>query len=427
MILLYKVLSSFLYPFLVLMIYLRRFLGKEDLSRFKEKIFSSSFNIIDKQNSKLLWFHAASIGEFRSIIPIIKHLNIQNKNFKYLITTTTVSSGNLAKQEFNNVDNVFHRYLPLDVPFLIEKFLCSWKPNRIFLIDSEIWPNLILKAKSHNIPIALINARLTAKSYNRWMRFPSIAKEIFGIFKLCICSSLETKKFLERLKVQNNFFLGNLKFIGNIDEKKIKNINENIFLTKKFWFAASTHKEEEIFCLKTHLLLKQKFKNIITIIAPRHVDRTNQIRILAENMGLNAQILNRNDMIIKNKQIIIINYFGALNEFFKYAKSVFIGKSMIKRLKKVGGQNPIEAAKLDCKIYHGPYVYNFEDIYKILNKNNISLTVNDHIELSKNLILDLEKNYKQHNKSSDLIKSYGQKTLNDTMKLLNNFIFNDAN
>ena len=179
--------------------------------------------------------------------------------------------------------------------------------------------------------------------------------------------------------------------------------------------------------MKTHLLLKQKFKNIITIIAPRHVDRTNQIRILAENMGLNAQILNRNDIIIKNKQIIIINYFGALNEFFKYAKSVFIGKSMIKRLEKVGGQNPIEAAKLDCKIYHGPYVYNFEDIYKILNKNNISLMVNNHIELSKNLILDLEKNYKQHNKSSDLIKSYGQKTLNDTMKLLNNFILNDAN
>ena len=211
-----------------------------------------------KQNSKLLWFHAASIGEFRSIIPIIKQLNIQNKNFKYLITTTTVSSGNLAKQEFNNVDNIFHRYLPLDVPFLIEKFLCSWKPNRIFLIDSEIWPNFILKAKSHNIPIALINARLTAKSYNRWMRFPSIAKEIFGIFKLCICSNLETKKFLERLKVQNNFFLGNLKFIGNIDEKKIKSINENIFLTKKFWFAASTHKRRGNFLFEDPFIAQAK-------------------------------------------------------------------------------------------------------------------------------------------------------------------------
>ncbi len=427
MILLYKVLSTFLYPFLVLMICLRRFTGKEDSSRFKEKIFSSSFKIIDKHNSKLLWFHAASIGEFRSIIPIIKQLNIQNENLKYLITTTTLSSGNLANQEFNNVDNVFHRYLPIDVPFLIEKFISKWKPDRIFLIDSEIWPNLLLKTKSHNIPVALINARLTAKSYNKWMKFPSIAKKIFGIFKLFICSNLETKKFLEGLDVQNIFFLGNIKFIGCIDEKNIKSLNENIFLSRKFWFAASTHKEEEIFCLKTHLIVEQKFKDVITIIAPRHINRSRQIQILAEKMGLSTQILNQGEIILKDKQIIIINYFGSLNEIFKYSKSVFIGKSMIKRLEKVGGQNPIEAAKLDCKIYHGPYVYNFKDIYKILEKDNISQVVNNHDELSKNLILDLENNNTRHKKNSDTIQAYGQKTLNDTMALLNNFILNDTN
>ena len=176
MILLYKVLSSFLYPFLVLMIYLRRFLGKEDLTRFKEKIFPSSFNIINKKNSKLLWFHAASICEFRSIIPLIHQLNIHNKNYSFLITTTTLSSGNLVKKEFINNDNIFHRYLPLDVPFLIEKFISKWKPDRIFLIDSEIWPNLILKTKNHKIPIALLNARLTAKSYSKWIMFPVTAK-----------------------------------------------------------------------------------------------------------------------------------------------------------------------------------------------------------------------------------------------------------
>ena len=426
MILLYKVLSTFLYPFLVLMIYLRRFIGKEDLSRFKEKIFSSSFNIVDKKDSKLLWFHAASIGEFRSIIPIIKQLDVKNKNLKYLITTTTLSSGNLVNQEFDNVKNVFHRYFPIDVPFLIEKFLSKWKPDRIFLIDSEIWPNLLLKAKNHNIPVALVNARLTAKSYNKWMKFPSIAKKIFGIFRLFICSNLETKKFLERLSAQNIFFLGNIKFAGYIDEKKIKSLNENIFLSRKFWFAASTHKEEEMFCLKTHLILKQKFKDVITIIAPRHINRSRQIKILAEKMGLSAQILNQNEVILKDKQIIIINYFGALNEIFKYAKSVFIGKSMIKRLEKVGGQNPIEAAKLDCKIYHGPYVYNFEDIYKILNKDNISRVVNNHNELSNNLIPDLENNNKQHKNDLNKIQAYGQKTLNDTMVHLNNFILNDS-
>ena len=137
-------------------------------------------------------------------------------------------------------------------------------------------------------------------------------------------------------------------------------------LDKRFWFAASTHKEEDIFCLKTHLKLKQKFSDIITIIAPRHIDRVKDIKSLSEKLNLNVQILNEKEAILKNKEIIIINYFGALKEYFKYAKSVFIGKSMIRRLKDDGGQNPIEAAKLKCKIYHGPYVYNFEEIYKYL-------------------------------------------------------------
>ena len=427
MILLYKVLSSFLYPFLVLMIYLRRFLGKEDLTRFKEKIFPSSFNIINKKNSKLLWFHAASIGEFRSIIPLIHQLNIHNKNYSFLITTTTLSSGNLVKKEFINNDNIFHRYLPLDVPFLIEKFISKWKPDRIFLIDSEIWPNLILKTKNHKIPIALLNARLTAKSYSKWIMFPVTAKKIFNIFKLCMCSNFETKKFLEKLNVQNIFFKGNIKFIGKVDEKKIKSLNEKFFSTNKFWFAASTHEEEEIFCLKTHLILKKKYSNVITIIAPRHIERSQKIKTLAEKMDLNVQILNPNEIILENKQIIIVNYFGVLNEFFKYARSVFIGKSMIKRLEKVGGQNPIEAAKLDCKIYHGPYVYNFKEIYEILEKNNISQVVNNYDELGKNLLIDLENNIKQNKKKSDLLKAYGQKTLDDTMILLNNFISNETN
>ena len=172
---------------------------------------------------------------------------------------------------------------------------------------------------------------------------------------------------------------------------------------------------------------KKKYSNVITIIAPRHIERSQKIKTLAEKMDLNVQILNPNEIILENKQIIIVNYFGVLNEFFKYARSVFIGKSMIKRLEKVGGQNPIEAAKLDCKIYHGPYVYNFEEIYEILEKNKISQVVNNYDELGKNLLIDLENNIKQNKKKSDLLKAYGQKTLDDTMILLNNFISNETN
>ena len=422
MILAYRVLTTLLYPFLFLFIYYRKIFNKEDPVRYKEKILVSHFNVKKKNKSKLIWFHAASIGEFKSIIPIIDYLNINNQNYEFLITTTTLSSGNLAKEELQKFNNVEHRYIPFDVNFLMGKFINLWKPDQIFLVDSEIWPNLIFKAKKYNIPIALINARLTLKTFNKWSLFPNVARRIFKIFDLCLCSNLETKNFLERLNIKNVYFKGNIKFIKKIDKTKISNLNENILLKKRFWFAASTHKEEDLFCLRTHLKLKEKFQDLITIIAPRHIDRCEDIKSLFEKFKLNVQILNKNQSILEKKEIIIINYFGALNDYFKYAKSVFIGKSIIEKLKNDGGQNPLEAAKLKCKIYHGPYVYNFKDIYEILEKNNISKTIKNYEELSSNLIVDLDNPKKENNEISEQIKILEQKTLKDTMSLVDNFL-----
>ncbi len=426
MILFYRIFTTVLYPFLFLLIYLRMIFKKEDPLRYKEKILASQFNVNKNISQKLIWFHAASLGEFKSIIPIINNLNKKYQNLKFLITTSTLSSGNLAKIELRRFKNTEHRYMPYDVPFLINNFLDLWKPDKIFLVDSEIWPNLILKTKELNIPIALLNARLTSKTFKRWMLFPKIAKKIFGIFDHCICSSNETKKNLEKLELKKVYFKGNIKFINQLDNNEIKNINENILIKKRFWFAASTHKEEEIFCLKTHLRIKEKYKDIVTIIAPRHTSRASKIQSLSNKLNLNAQLLEKDEKIINDKEIIIINHYGVLQNYFKFAKSVFIGKSIIKRLQNDGGQNPLEAARLKCKIYHGPYVYNFEEIYKILGANNISKEVENFEDLSKNLIVDLENPTKRENQNSQSINSLSEKTLADNMKLIENFIFDDV-
>ena len=427
MILTYRVLVTLLYPVLFIFLYCRKILKKEDKIRYKEKILISHFKVINKKKAKLIWFHAASIGEFKSIIPIIKQLNIYHKNLKFLITTNTLSSGNLAKIELDKIDNAEHRYFPFDVPFLIKEFFLLWKPDKIFLVDSEIWPNLILEAKNNSTPIALLNARLTSKSFNRWMIFSKTAKKIFEMFSLFICSNKETKSYLEKLNLENVYFKGNLKLVGHFDFKKINNLNKNILKQKKFWFAASIHKEEDLMCLKTHLKLKEKFKNITTIIAPRHTYNSSKIKTLSKKLNLKAQVLCRNDRILMDNEIIIINYFGALTSYFKYANSTFIGKSMIYKLKNQGGQNPVEAAKLGCKIYHGPYVYNFKDIYKFLEKNKISKEISSFEELSKNLILDLKYPQKQNQKNKNLINKIGKKTLTDTMKLINKFLDDKKN
>lgn len=425
MILLYRVLTTFLYPILILIIFLRKIRKKEDAFRYKEKIFSSYFNVVRNNNCKLIWFHAASIGEFKSILPIIEGINSNYKNIEFLITTVTLSSSNIAKEELKKFDNVYHRFFPLDVEFLINKFFDLWKPNIIFLVDSEIWPNLILRANKNNIPLSLVNARITSKTFKKWMIFPNTAKKIFSSFNLCLTSNLETKNYLSKLNKNNIYFNGNIKLINKIDIDSIENLNEKFLIQNRFWLAASTHEGEEVFCLQTHLKLKNQYKDIVTIIAPRHIDRVKSIKRLCNDFNLKVQILNKNETIPDNKEIVIINSFGVLSTYFKYAKSVFIGKSTIKSLENVGGQNPIDAAKLGCKIYHGPYVYNFKEVYEILEKNNISQKIDNTEELSNHLIKDLKKHNKKDNQISSLINNLGQKTLTDTMNKINNFLLNE--
>lgn len=419
----YRAFTFVLYPLLILLIFLRKFSKKEDNKRYKEKIFSSHFNIQRKQNFKLFWFHAASIGELKSILPVINELSKKKNHLEFLITTVTLSSSLIAEKELKKFSNAKHRFFPLDVNFLINRFLNMWKPDAIFLVDSEIWPNLILSAKKKKIPLAIINARITKKTFLRWNYFKSFAKEIFSSFDFSLSSNSETVNFLNNFNAKNIFFEGNLKLSNQIKLEEIIDINDNLLKESKVWVAASTHKGEEIFCIKTHLLLKKDLKNVISIIAPRHINRVNQIEKLCRSFNLNYQVLKKGELIQEKKEIIIINYFGNLPAYFKLASSVFVGKSLIKKLKEVGGQNPIEAAKLGCKIYHGPYIYNFFEIYKILNQNHVSKKVESSHELANFLKSDFTS--ENNEKLSSFMDSIGKKTLDSNMKVINKFLFHE--
>ena len=425
MISIYRFITTLIYPLLIFVIFLRKVLKKEDHKRYKEKIFSSYFNVIRKENSKLIWFHAASIGELKSIFPILNELNKENKNFEFLITTVTLSAGNLAKKEINKYTNVQHRFFPLDINFLIKKFLLRWQPNIIFLVDSEIWPNLILNANQSKIPIALINGRITKKTFKKWKFFKEISKKIFGSFGLCLSSSVETKTYLEELGAKNIFHLGNIKLFSRNTSKETNDPNE-IFLSKiKHWCVVSSHRGEEKFCLDTHKILKKNIKNILTIIAPRHINRANEIKKLCDEHNLDSQILTNDQKIQEGKEIIIINTFGILSKFFKNTKSVFMGKSLFKKFVYEGGQNPIEAAQQGCKIYHGPFICNFKEIYNILRENLISQEINDSGELASYINKDFEEKIDSV-QISNLIQNLGQKTLTDTMRQINFFLKNET-
>ena len=410
----YKILTFFLFPVFIIITFLRRFTNKEDKVRYKEKLFINESYF--PKNKKVFWIHAASVGETNSVIPLIHKLVEEDDQIFILLTSTTLSSYRLIEKKKLSNSNFQHRFFPLDVQLLVEKFLNHWRPELIIFIDSEVWPNYLFEISKRKIPLMLLNGRITMKTFNRWKIFPNFSKRLFELYDLCLSSSQESEKNLKSLGARNVKFIGNLKFCSSIALEKNKNDFKNLFKNKNIWCAASTHPGEEEIILKTHALLKLKGVDVVTIIIPRHITRSKKIDEICNDLKFKSQIVEKNEDILKESEILIINSIGEINKYFYNCKSIFMGKSFSKKLIKVGGQNPIEPAKCGCKIYHGPYVSNFKEIYSFLNEKKIAHKVFNENDLAKNLITDFNENYNFNRESIDELNSYGEKVLSVTTK-----------
>jgi 3-deoxy-D-manno-octulosonic-acid transferase len=416
MLFIYRCLTLIIFPLFILIIFLRSFFEKEDKKRFKEKIFSKHFNVEKNKDKKLIWFHAASIGEVLSILPLIEKINSSYKDVDFLITTVTLTSKKLLEKKLHNYTNVTHRFFPLDTKKLSKDFLDLWKPDLVCFVDSEIWPNFLFRIKKKSIPLILINGRITNKTFNKWKIIINFARKVFSNFDLCLASSEDSRNNLLKLEVKNLKYIGNLKYSTKNNLEEIKDFNKIILDKFKTWCAVSTHDGEELVILKAHKEIKKKYNNILTIIIPRHIDRSFNIKNISKKLNLNPQILNEDELIKPETEILIINSVGILSSYFNYCKNIFIGKSFIKKKKNVGGQNPIEAAKLGCKIFHGPYVYNFQEIYEHLKSYGATEMVNNEFDLAEKIVKNLDNPTKMNQQQISLLNIYGEKILNETSK-----------
>lgn len=420
MYLIYRIFTVLFFPILIIFIFLRIFLNKENNSSFSEKVLSTTLE--NKINNKLIWFHGASIGEMISILPVVNFV-LNKKKTDVLITSNSITSGKMIRQYYKNKKNIFHQYLPLDVPHLNKKFLNKWKPSVAIFIDSEIWPNFIFYIKKRNIKLVLINARITNKTYKRWKIFKDAAKKIFSSFDVSMASSMESFNYLKNLGAKKVKYFGNLKYIPNsmITKKNKKTIHN--LKNRKIWCAASTHPGEEIFCIKVHKKIKQSHNKILTIIAPRHIKRVNAISEICKNDKLKYQIVkNTKEKVLDKTEILIVNSFGLLPLYYNMSRSVFMGKSMLKNLILVGGQNPIEAARIGCNIYSGPFVYNFKEVYQFLIKNKIAKKIKTVDQLAALLIKDFKNKYKINTIKLKIIDKYGFTIFNKTSSMLSKLI-----
>ena len=417
----YKLFTYLLYPFAPVYLYFRKIRKKEDSIRFKEKL--SKINIL-REEGFLIWFHVASVGEAMSILPLVNSFIKDQKINKILITSITLSSGKILEKKFDQNPKVIHQFLPLDVAVLTNKFLEHWKPNLCIFIDSEIWPNLILNISKKKIPLLLINARITKKSFAKWKLVINFAKKIFEKFDLCIVSNTESENFLKILGAKNIKNYGNLKF-SNIKtdlNKKLDSTFLNKIKNKKIWCAASTHATEEMLCAVSHLKIKENYNDILTIIIPRHVDRVKKIIEELLKFNLSIVLYSKLSQMDTTTDILLVDSYGEALKFYNISKCVFLGKSLVKSLIKDGGQNPIEPARLGCKILHGPYVSNFAETYEYLRKLGITKEINNSNELSLSLVEEFKEDKAKNQEIAAKIENYGQNILNNVIMELKKYI-----
>ena len=408
---LYQTFLSIILLISPIIIILRIFKNKEDQKRFVEK-----FSIPSKrrQNGPLIWFHACSVGEVLSIIPLIKYYEKNNDVNQILITTSTLSSSKVLKKF--KFKKTIHQFYPIDHFIFVNSFLNYWKPNISIFMESEIWPCMFHNLKHKGIPLILLNARITKKTFNRWLKFKNFTKSILNNIKIAYPQNKETKLYLKKLGFNNYSQIGNIKFAEYDDANQNLDKKLNLLLkNRKFWVASSTHNSEEIFFAETHQILKRKYNDIITIIIPRHIHRVKEIVSELQGLELKANLHSLRPKNLKNTDIYIVDTFGETKKFHKLSATVFLGGSIINR----GGQNPLEAARYGAKILHGPFVSNFTDIYNLLKSNKISKKIYTATQLSKEI------SFKKNVQSGLKIKNIGEKILKKTIKVLDKHIFDE--
>ena len=252
---LYQIIITTIVIISPIIIIIRILKKKEHKFRFKEKF---SLSTSKKLKSNLIWFHGSSVGEIMSIIPLIKYFEKKKIINQILITSSTLSSSKIIKKF--KFKKTIHQFYPIDQIFFTNKFLNYWKPNMAIFIESEIWPCMFRSLNFKNIPLVLLNARITKKTFQRWMKIKIFAKSIFNYIKISFPQNRETNSYLRKLNIKKVKFIGNLKFAENNDDNlsKINSKLKSELNKKKIWVASSTHKNEEIFCAKTHVELKKK-------------------------------------------------------------------------------------------------------------------------------------------------------------------------
>ncbi len=357
-----------------------------------------------------LWFHCASVGEVNTLLPLLKNLHKKNGQLKMVITSNTITGGKIVKQQ--NLDYLFHSYLPFDCPYAVKRFLSAIQPVSLFVMETEIWPNLFTACNNKNIDIYIINARLSKKttSANKWVK--SLLKYSLSKVTAIYTRSENNSLAYQQLGAAENIIktIGNLKLATAMPEKQTSQKNA-VSIERDYVLLASTHQNEE---QQIYNIWKKLNRSELLVIAPRHPER--RASIIKQLDCDNITIRSKKQLITDKTEVFLLDTVGELKSYFKNAKLVIMGGSFTP----IGGHNILEPASYNTTVITGPYMENFKEELDLMLEKKAIVQVNSVDELEKQLqqLLD-NKNLRENLQNNTAKLAYNaEKILEDYSKLI---------
>jgi len=314
-----------------------------------------------KYTQGIIWFHAVSVGEAEALFPLVRQIQKQHPDVRLLITTTTPTGSARVKAVMQ--DTVEHVYLPYDVPDAVNRFMHCFKPKLAVIMETEIWPNLFLYCGKNDIPLYIINARLSEKSSRGYQKIPSLVHPALAAIKLIATQTQDDANRFIAIGADSEkvLTLGNIKFDVEIPQSIIEQglqLKTDLFTGRFVWLIASTHKDEEAIFLEIYKEIKPKIPELLLVIVPRHPERFPDVKKLCEQFQLAVVMRTMESRVYLETDVYLVDTMGELKMLYAASDVAFVGGSMVSR----GGHNILEAAAVGVPVMFGPYMHNFKEI-----------------------------------------------------------------
>jgi 3-deoxy-D-manno-octulosonic-acid transferase len=345
--------------------------GKEEPARLGERFGRAP---VARPAGTLVWAHAASVGEALSLLPLVDRLLARLPEAQVLITTGTITSARLMAERLPQ--RSLHQFVPIDQRLAVRRFLDHWRPDLALFVESELWPNLILETRRRGVPMALLNARLSERSFRRWHRWRRVTGPLFRSFDLVLAQDARQAEQLRQLGAQRVESVGDMKAgaaPAPVDAAELRQLQDAL-AGRPVWLAASTHEGEEAAVIAVHRRLRERHPGLVTLLAARHPNRGDAVAALVEAAGIACPRRSRGEGIGPDTEIYLVDTLGEMGLFYRLAPTVFIAGSL-GAPGSIGGHNPLEAARLGRAVLHGADMVNCRAVTTALDAAGGALEV----------------------------------------------------